>query len=106
MDTLTHAQAVAILGLPEDCPAAISIPEAGRVSLGLSRNGSYEAAARGDFEIIEVGRLRKVPIIALAMRMVATGARTYILDEDAESRTAVEEESGKSKYAQLKQSPQ
>ena len=38
--------------------------------------------------------------------MVATGARAYILDEDAESRTAVEEESGKRRYARLKQSAQ
>jgi excisionase family DNA binding protein len=36
------------------------VPEAGAL-LGLSRNGSYEAAARGEIPTIKVGRLLKVP---------------------------------------------
>jgi excisionase family DNA binding protein len=36
------------------------VPEAG-AKLGLSRNGSYEAAARGDIPTIRIGRLLKVP---------------------------------------------
>jgi excisionase family DNA binding protein len=36
------------------------VPEAGAM-LGLSRNGSYEAAARGDIPTIKIGRLLKVP---------------------------------------------
>jgi excisionase family DNA binding protein len=36
------------------------VPEAG-AKLGLSRNGSYEAARRGDIPTIRVGRLLKVP---------------------------------------------
>jgi excisionase family DNA binding protein len=37
-----------------------TVPEAGRL-LGLSRNGSYEAAKRGDIPTIRVGRLLLVP---------------------------------------------
>lgn len=33
-----------------------TVPEAGRL-LGLSRNGSYEAAKRGDIPTIRIGRL-------------------------------------------------
>jgi hypothetical protein len=39
-----------------------TVPEAGRL-LGLSRNGSYEAAKRGDFPTIRIGRLLLVPKI-------------------------------------------
>jgi hypothetical protein len=35
------------------------IPEVGRVFFGLGRNASSEAAKRGDFETIQIGRLRK-----------------------------------------------
>jgi hypothetical protein len=38
-----------------------TIPEAGRV-LGLSRNGAYAAARRGDFLTIRVGRRLLVPM--------------------------------------------
>jgi len=36
------------------------VPEAGAL-LGLSKNASYEAAKRGDFPIIKLGRLIRVP---------------------------------------------
>jgi excisionase family DNA binding protein len=39
------------------------VPEAG-AKLGLSRNGSYEAARRGEIPTIRIGRLLKVPKIA------------------------------------------
>ena len=38
-----------------------SVPEFGRVVFDLSRNGSYDAAKRGDFDTIKVGRLLRVP---------------------------------------------
>jgi len=41
------------------------VPDVGRVCFGLSRNGSYDAAKRGDFPTIKVGRLLKVPTAAL-----------------------------------------
>jgi excisionase family DNA binding protein len=40
-----------------------SVPEAGRL-LGLSRNGSYEAAKRGEIPTIRIGRLLRVPRVA------------------------------------------
>lgn len=50
------------------------VPEAG-AKLGLSRNGSYEAAARGDIPTIKIGRLLKVPKAAFdKMLGIETGA--------------------------------
>jgi excisionase family DNA binding protein len=43
----------------------ISVPEAGRRYFGLSRNGSYAAAARGEIPTIRVGRLLRVPMRAM-----------------------------------------
>lgn len=40
------------------------VPEAGAL-LGLTKNGSYEAAKRGDLPTIRIGRLIKVPKAAL-----------------------------------------
>lgn len=41
-------------------PATINVPEAGRI-LGLSRNGAYAAAARGEIPVIRIGRKLLVP---------------------------------------------
>jgi hypothetical protein len=38
-------------------PITLSVPEAGKRYFGLSRNGSYDAAARGDIPTIRIGRL-------------------------------------------------
>jgi hypothetical protein len=46
-----------------------SVPDVGRVCFGLSRNGSYDAAKRGDFPTIEIGRLLKVPTSALRKQL-------------------------------------
>lgn len=45
-----------------------SVPEAGRC-LGLSRNGSYEAAARGEIEVITFGRKKVVPTAWLRKKL-------------------------------------
>lgn len=42
----------------------LTVPEAGRI-LGLSRNGAYAAAERGEIPTIRIGRLLKVPKAAL-----------------------------------------
>ena len=47
----------------------ITVPEAGRRYFGLSRNGSYAAADRGDIPTIRIGRLRRVPVVALERRL-------------------------------------
>jgi excisionase family DNA binding protein len=43
----------------------ISVPEAGARYFGLSRNGAYAAAERGEIPTIKIGRLKRVPIRAL-----------------------------------------
>jgi hypothetical protein len=47
------------------------VPEAG-AKLGLSRNGSYEAAARGEIPTIRIGRLLKVPKVAFERMLELT----------------------------------
>jgi hypothetical protein len=39
---------------------SLSIPDAGKMA-GLSRNGSYAAAQRGEIPTIQFGRLKRVP---------------------------------------------
>ena len=50
-------------------PKTLSIPEAGFRYFGLSKNGSYDAAARGEIPYRKVGRLKRVSI-ALMERMM------------------------------------
>ena len=42
----------------------MTVPEAG-TKLGLSRNGAYAAAARGEIPTIKIGRLLRVPVRAM-----------------------------------------
>jgi len=53
-------------------PKTISVPEAGKTYYGLGRNGSYEAARRGDIPTIQVGRLKRVSV-AVMERIVGQG---------------------------------
>jgi excisionase family DNA binding protein len=54
----------------DDMPRkTLSIPEAGAHYLGLSRNGSYDAAERGEIPFIQIGRLKRVPIILMERLM-------------------------------------
>jgi excisionase family DNA binding protein len=46
-------------------PLTLSVPEAGAKYFGLSKNGSYEAAARGHIPVVRIGRLLRVPVRAL-----------------------------------------
>ena len=48
-----------------DSVKTMTVPDAGRIYYGLSRNGSYEAAKRGDIPTIKIGRLLRVPVRAL-----------------------------------------
>jgi hypothetical protein len=41
-------------------PATLSIPQAGKHYFGLSTNGSYDAAERGEIPYFTVGRLKRV----------------------------------------------
>jgi excisionase family DNA binding protein len=57
----------------DDLPKTLSIPEAGARYFGLSRNGSYDAAERGEIPFIQIGRLRRVPV-QLMEKMLAEAA--------------------------------
>lgn len=43
----------------------LSIPEAGKRYFGLSVNGSYLAAKRGDLPWVQIGRYKRVPVSAM-----------------------------------------
>jgi excisionase family DNA binding protein len=55
-----------------DEPKTVSVPEAGRW-LGIGRNASYEAARRGDIPTIRIGRLLRVPVVALERKLEEAG---------------------------------
>jgi hypothetical protein len=61
-----------------DTPKTLSVPQAGRDYFGLSRNGAYAAAARGEIPTVKIGRLLRVPVRALEQ----------VLDSPTESRSA------------------
>jgi excisionase family DNA binding protein len=50
------------------------VPEAGKL-LGLTKNASYEAAKRGDFPTIRIGKLIRVPKAALHAMIDGAGAK-------------------------------
>jgi hypothetical protein len=54
-------------------PETMSIPEAGKHYYNLGRNGSYEAANRGDLITISVGRLRRVVVRAMERKLDRVG---------------------------------
>jgi len=56
-----------------DEPKTVSVPEAGRKWLGIGRNASYEAARRGDIPTIRIGRLLRVPVVALEQKLEEVG---------------------------------
>jgi excisionase family DNA binding protein len=51
----------------------MSVPAAGAKYLGLSRNGSYDAAARGEIPTIRIGRLLRVPVRAMEAMLDRAG---------------------------------
>jgi hypothetical protein len=59
----------------EDEPLTLSVPTAGWRYWGLSRNGSYAAAARGDIPTIRIGKLLRVPIVACERRLEEAARR-------------------------------
>ena len=51
-------------------PKTMSIPEAGHLYFGLSKNGSYDAAQRGEIPYFRVGRLKRVSIAKMEQMML------------------------------------
>ena len=55
--------------MAKDTELTISVPEAGARYFGLSRNGAYDAARRGEIPVIKVGRLKRVPVRAMEAKL-------------------------------------
>ena len=58
----------------EPQPKTLSVPEAGRLYLNIGRDSSYEAAKRGEIPVIKIGRLLRVPIVAMERLLEQAGA--------------------------------
>ncbi len=56
-------------------PKTLAVPEAGQRYFGLGKNSSYKAARRGDFPTIRIGRLLRVPVIALERMLNEAGQK-------------------------------
>ena len=54
-------------------PKTMSVPEAGRVYLGIGRDAAYEAARRGEIPMIRIGKLMRVPIVAMERLLKQAG---------------------------------
>jgi hypothetical protein len=61
-------------------PLTLTVPEAGRKYFGLSKNGSYDAAARGDIPVVRIGKTLRVPVRALEA-MLDKATRTVVAAE-------------------------
>jgi len=53
----------------------MTVPQAGRDYFGLGRGASYAAAANGQIPTIRIGRLLRVPVIALERMLEQAGHR-------------------------------
>jgi hypothetical protein len=56
-----------------NAPLTMTVPEAGRKYFELSRNASYDAAARGEIPTIKIGKLLRVPVRALERMLDEAG---------------------------------
>ena len=56
----------------DDLPKTITVPDAGKMYYGLSRNAAYAAAKRGDIPTIRIGKLLRVPVRALEQKLDAS----------------------------------
>jgi hypothetical protein len=51
----------------------LSIPEAGYRYFGLSKNGAYDAASRGEIPFLQIGRLKRVSVARMDALMLEGG---------------------------------
>jgi excisionase family DNA binding protein len=64
--------------MDQDAPKTMSVPEAGK-QLGLGKNGSYAAVARGEIPVLRFGSRLRVPVVALE-RMLSEGSSNLRMD--------------------------
>jgi hypothetical protein len=62
-----------------DQPKTLTVPEAGRLYFDLGRNASYEAARRGDIPTIRIGRLLRVPVVAMERMLEQAGGGRHAI---------------------------
>ena len=58
-----------------DALKTMSVPEAGK-QLGLGKNGSYAAAARGQMPVIKIGSRLRVPLVAFDRMLAEAGSKS------------------------------
>ena len=54
-------------------PKTLSVPEAGKIYLGIGRDAAYEAARTGQIPVIQIGRLKRVPVVAMERMLEEAG---------------------------------
>ena len=54
-------------------PKTMSVPEAGRIYYGIGRDASYQAAKTGQIPVIQIGKLLRVPIVAMERKLDRAG---------------------------------
>ena len=62
--------------MDDTTPKTMSVPEAGRVYFGIGRDASYQAVKTGQIPVIQIGKLLRVPIIAMERMLERVGERT------------------------------
>jgi hypothetical protein len=63
-----------MIGVDEDTPKTMSVPEAGRKYFGLSGNASYAAAARGEIPTVRIGSRIFAVVVALEQKLAEAGS--------------------------------
>lgn len=53
----------------------MTVPEAGKLYYGLGRDASYAAAHRGDIPVIRIGKLFRVPVVAVKRQFAEAGRK-------------------------------
>jgi excisionase family DNA binding protein len=66
--------------MPNDAPKTMSVPDAGAKYLGLSRNGSYDAAHRGEIPTIRIGKLLRVPVAQMEKKVAGEAVQVWSQD--------------------------
>jgi hypothetical protein len=59
----------------QEKPKTLTVVEAGARYFGLCPRSSYAAVARGEIPVIRIGRLLRVPVVAMERMMEQAGAR-------------------------------